>query len=513
MKKTIHVLLASLLFSRFASAETAPVRFDKIRSVSPKGSHFIRTKVKTEYGSGAESPNGIKNLTPEQLREMAGFLMPDPDHPPKDLPPALVDRMKDVLSKVDMHYKRPIAKAEWDRHIKEMQAEFVRRNGVPGAAVKSTEDWEKSIDAMLKGFVTKLGDPHSRYMGREEARQFRESMAGSFVGIGAQVAKVPFGVKLEFVFPGSPAEKAGLSDGDVIVSVDGAATKDQDLETVVGRLRGPAGTRVRLGVTCQKRPVAVVRGSVKIPDIFSKMAAPGTGYVHFSQFSCETRDPSSCVDARLFTKIDELRAQGATKLIIDLRGNPGGLLRVAESIGSEFLRDNDVVAITKRQEELATKAIADGPGRYRDMRLAVIINGRSASASEVLSAALQEHGRAIVVGSVSYGKGSFQAVMETRVPMFKPGSFLATQSDGAIVKITEGGWYTPNDRSVEGVYDPKTEMNIPGSGGVKPDVEVPMTKEEEEAAMKSVMLQLFGRPAGDVKDAALDKAIEVLNRP
>ncbi|MBI4061043.1 MAG: PDZ domain-containing protein [Elusimicrobia bacterium] len=513
MKKMIPVLLASLLTARAAWAETTPVRFGGIRPVAPLDSGFSRIKYKIENGPAAEAPKTPPNLTLEQLVALAKFLMPDPEHPPKNLPPALVYRLLNVLAKVDMHYKRPIPKPEWDRRIKEMQDEFVARNGKPGAAARSTEDWEKSIDGMIGGFVQKLGDPHSVYMNREEAGRFIESMQGSFVGIGAGVEKVVGGVKLQTVYPGSPAEKAGLIGGDVVTAVDGVATQDQDIETVIGRLRGPAGTPVKVRVQRLGRPVTVVRAAIQVPDLTGKMAAPGIGYVYFSHFGCHTNEKASCIDERLFRKIDELKAAGARKLIIDLRGNGGGRLDAAESIGSEFLKDKDVVAVTKRQGQIATKAVTEGLGRYYGMPLAILVNGYSASASEVLAAGLQEHGRAIIVGSVSYGKGSFQLPMPTEVPVLMPGGRVVPRQDGTIIKVTEGGWYTPLDRSVEGVHDPATGRNVPGSGGVKPDAVVAVSDQDESAAMKSIMLQLFGRPAGAVKDAALDKAIEVLSRP
>lgn len=507
MKKLMPILLSALVAASAAVAATLPVKLGGVRSVGPNASKFSQVKYKIEKGPAAEPPQSPPNLADAQVEAMVKFLIPDPENPPKDLPPALVYRLMVVLAKVDMHFKRPIPPAEWDRRLQEMRDEFVSRHGRPGAASMSAQDWEKSVDAMLSGFVKKLGDPHSTYMNREEAKRFAEQMQGGFVGIGASVEKVADGVELDIVFPNSPAETAGLIDGDVVTAVDGVATKDQDLQTVVGRLRGPAGSQVKVRVSRLAQPVLVTRAAIQTRDVFAKMAAPGIGYVYFSQFGPTT-------DARLFAKIDELKSSGARKLIIDLRGNGGGLMMMAESIGSEFLKDKDVITATKRQGKLATKALTDGPGRYYGMPVAVIVNGASASASEVLAAALQEHGKAVVVGSVSYGKGSFQLPMPTEIPVFMPGlGVVGTRPDGTIIKVTEGGWYTPNDRSVEGVHDPATERNIPGSGGVKPDEAVTMTIQDEKAAMKSIMRQMYDRPAGAVMDAALDKAVEVLSRP
>lgn len=503
-KMLIPVLLSSLLAVQTAAAAPTLVSLGGIRDVVPQDSSFSKIKYKIVEGPAANAPTELQNLTEDQLRSMVKFLMPDPNNPPKNLSPELVDRLIDVLSNVDMNYKRPVPKAEWDQLLREIQVEFVKRNGMPGTVAKSDQEWEKAIDGMIGGFVNKLGDPHTVYMDKKQAKAFGEHMQGNFVGIGAQVKPVAAGLKLEIVIPGSPAEKAGLIDGDVVTAIDGVATKALDLGAAIDRLRGPAGSEVKVRVMRLGRPVTVVRAEIKTPDLFGKMAAPGIGYVYFSQFGPTT-------DERLFAKIDELKASGATGLIIDLRGNSGGLVTSAESIGSEFLQDRDVITKTKRQGKLATTAVTDGPGRYYGMRLAFILNGYSASASEILAAGLQEHGKAIVVGSVSYGKGSFQVAIPTLVPVFSPGG-VSARYDGTITKVTEGGWYTPHDRSVQGEYDPVTKRNIPGSGGVKPDVAVTMSGDEEMSAMESIFLQMNGRPASGVKDAALDKAIEALRR-
>ena len=221
MKRMIHALLASLMAAQSATARPMTVQLGGIRSVIPENSNVSRVKYKIEDGPGAKEPTHLRNLTQEQLVEMMKFLAPDMRNPPNNLPPELVDRLRNVLQRVDMYYKSPIPKAEWDRRLEEMRDEFVKQNGQPSAAAKSAQEWETSIDAMIGGFVKKLGDPHTTYMNREAAKNFSEQMRGSFVGIGASVEKVADGVKLAIVFPGSPAEKAGLVDGDVVTAIDG----------------------------------------------------------------------------------------------------------------------------------------------------------------------------------------------------------------------------------------------------------------------------------------------------
>ncbi|OGR96562.1 MAG: hypothetical protein A2V88_00315 [Elusimicrobia bacterium RBG_16_66_12] len=506
MKNTIPFMLVALLAAQAAPAATLPVELGGIKPLDSRGRKFAPIKYKIEEGPAADPPVDLQNLTKDQLEAAARFLAPDPSDPPKNLSPYLVYRLMDVLAKVDMNYKRPIPQAEWDRRLQEMKDEFVKKNGTPGGEERSAQQWEQSVDEMISGLVDKLDDPHTRYMPREEAKRYAEEMKGSFGGVGASLEKVDEGVRLTVVYPGSPAEKAGLVSGDVVTAVDGAPTKGRDLKDVVGRLRGPEGSPVEIRVTRLDRPVTVTRAAIRTPDLFAKMAAPGVGYVYFSQFR-------PAVDARLFAKIDELKRMGAVKLIIDLRDNPGGLLAMADSIASEFLQDRDVIVTTKRQGRLATKAVTEGPGRFFGMPLAVLVNNGSASASEILAAALQEHGRAVVVGSQSYGKGSFQLAMPTQVPVIHPsGIVVNSRGDGTLIKVTEGGWYTPQDRSVEGRHDPAAGHNVPGSGGVTPDEAVTVSPEDETKVLVGINDQLFGRGAGAASDPALEKAVEVLNR-
>ena len=506
IKLPFGLVSALLLAAQSASAALIPLNLGLSEPPGRGKSAVELVKYKLESGPAAQPPQAPPNLTDAQLDAVVAFLVPDPRNPPANLTPALVYRVIDVLAKVDMHYKTPITPADWDARLKAMRDEFVAAHGAPGSKAMSAEQWEKAVDGMLSGFVSKLGDPHSAYMDRDAAKRFRESVSGSFVGIGATVEKAADGIKLSTIFPGSGAEKAGLLADDVVTHINGDPIKDLSVDDAVKRLRGAAGTEVGIKVQRLPKPVQVTRAAVRQPELFSKMAAPGVGYVYFSGFNDKT-------DERVFAAIDALRAKGATKLILDVRGNPGGLLTMAQSIASEFLLDKDVINSTKRQGRLAHRAVTDGRGRYRGMKLAVLVNGGSASASEILAASLQEHKAATVVGGVSYGKGSFQLSMPVEIPVIvPPGLVVGGRGDGTAVKLTEGGWYTPRDRSVEGVHDPATGMNKPGSGGVTPDEAVTLTEAEEREVMKDLGAQLFGRPSTGAPDAALAKALEVLAR-
>ncbi|OGR72377.1 MAG: hypothetical protein A2X40_04480 [Elusimicrobia bacterium GWC2_65_9] len=510
--KTTHQFIAALLSSLLAAPAMAeallPVQLQRIRPVSERSSPASKIKYKTEYGPAAQEPASPPNLTDEQFQKLADFLIPDPQNPADGLTPGIIDRLMKVLGELDMYYKRPIPQSEWDRLIKEMQDDFIKKNGQPGALTTlSTNQWDQSINEMLRGVVAKLGDPHTTFMDPKQAAAFNGSMTGKdFGGIGASLKKVPDGAELIIVFPDSPAKKADLRPGDVVTAIDGVPTKDQDLDLVVTRMRGEAGTPVNIRIKRLDEPVEVTRAAIPPREIFAKMAAPKVGYVYFSQFSEE-------IDEKVFRQIDRLVRDGATKLILDVRGNPGGLLSMADSIASEFLADEDIIETTKRQERVQKRTHTDGRGRDYGMPLAIIVNGYSASASEVIAAALQQHKKATVIGSQSYGKGSFQQVHPTVLPLYSyTGDVISYYQDGTLIKITEGGWYPPNDRSIEGKHDPATGMNIPESGGIVPDEIAKLSHDDEMKVMAGILAQLYQQVAPAVADPQLDKAIEVLDR-
>ena len=508
-----HVLIAALFSSLPACAAMAegPVPLDLIgiRPVSARPSSVSKIAFTTERGPAAKPPDTLQNLTEDQLQALADFLVPDKNIPPRNFDNALLHRLAQALSAVDMRYKRPIPKAEWDRLIAEMRETFTARNGRPETALLSAEQWEQSINDMLRGFIKKLDDPYALFMDRRETKYFKRLFdRKGFTGIGVSFVKVAEGVKISSILPGSPAGKAGFTLGDVITAIDGVPTKDQSLDTIAERLQEPVGFPVTIRIERLGSPVLMTRAAIRMPDTFSKITATGIGYVYFSVFSDN-------IDRLIFNEIDKLCDMGATKLIIDVRANSGGMLTMADSIASEFLNDGDVIESTKRQDRLSSRARTRGRGRYFGMPLAIIINGDSASASEALAAALQHHKKAIVVGSQSYGKASFQMPLPIVVPESdaQNAAVMDYRKDGTMLMFTEGGWYPPDERSIEGVFDPAAGRNIPGSGGIVPDQIVELSQEDDEKIMTGLRTQLSTQIPSQVVDLQLDRAIEVLQRP
>jgi len=391
---------------------------------------------------------------------------------PPNLPDSVVRKMEDAMTELDKNAVDPI----------------------------KPEDWDRATNAAIKEMVKQLHIPHSYYLDPAETKDLMNKQAErGFSGIGMELRLDPKGEgAIGSPMPAQPAEKAGLEDDDLVVAVDGVSIKGLPLDAVVAKIRGPVGTPVTLTVKRQgfSQPLSIVvtRGTIITKQTFSKMAAPGVGYLYLSEFGSH-----GVTDTEVFSRIDALRRQGARKLIFDLRFNPGGDVATVESIVSEFLRNGQRIVTFKRQGQVENYADAVGDGRYADMPLVVLVNGYSASASEIMSGSLQDHRRATIVGERSFGKGSAQTLVPIR-----------TDGGMALVGITSSKWFLPADRAIQGGIDPKTDLEIKGTGGVVPDVEVPVSEDDGKAVLKSVRDQLVGRPASGA-DAALDRAIALLS--
>ncbi len=335
-----------------------------------------------------------------------------------------------------------------------------------------TEEQYKDMNTNIyRGYVAGVGDRYTTYMDEEDFADFMESTNGQYAGIGASVSsdKEDNMVTIVQPFPNSPAEKAGLASGDKIISVEGENVYGDDLDAAITKLKGKEGTEVTFDVlkkaTGQVETVTVTRESIDVPTIESEMLEDNVGYIRISAFDKVTTDQYK-------TALDQLVKDGAESLVIDLRDNPGGLLDVVSEIADTLL-DEGVIVYTEDKEKNREYIYAED-GKV-DLPVAVIINEYSASASEVLTCALKDHGVATVVGEQSYGKG----VVQSLFPM----------KDGSALKITISRYYSPNGYSINDT-------------GITPDVVVPFDE----------MTYGAGYNLPYEEDIQLQKAVEVLTK-
>jgi carboxyl-terminal processing protease len=333
--------------------------------------------------------------------------------------------------------------------------------------------------AAMTGMIASLGDPHTMFLPPKEKEDFEFQTTQELVGIGSSLDTDPRGVVLREVFDDSPASRAGLQAGDVIVSVDGTSIKGIARTAVVTRIRGIEGTTVRLGVLHggkgTPKVVAVKRARVAVPTVTSFYFPDSKiGYLDISTFAEPTVD-------QFDSKISKLQQQGLNGLVIDLRGDPGGLLDTATSLLGRFEEDKVVVKMRHRD---GTEELASTPSGYKldlQVPIVILVNEDSASASEIFAGCMRDYGLAKLVGTHSYGKSSVQHIF----PML----------DSAGVKVTIAKYYLP----VTPYYGRQVDSDGTYiSGGLIPDY---LVKEDPNITPQ------LGKPT---TDAQLAKAIEVL---
>ena len=326
-------------------------------------------------------------------------------------------------------------------------------------------DDTKLMEGAIQGMLASLGDPHTSYMDPDQYLQANMEMEGEYDGIGAWVDSS--GDYLTIVSPmaDSPAEKAGLKPGDRIIAVDGEDITDLDPELVIRRVLGPAGTTVTLTVlregSDEPLDFEVTRAHITIPSVEGKMLDDGIAYVHIYTFGANT-------GSELDKILEDLMAQNPSGIIVDLRYNGGGYLQTAIEVASEFLPKGKVVLYEEYGDGTRDVHKTHDGGRVLDIPMVILVNEGTASASEVVSGALQDYGRAQLVGVTTYGKGSVQI-------------WTPLSDEQGAVRVTIARWLTPNERQIDKV-------------GLEPDVVAEMTEEDYQNG----------------KDPQLDKAIEVL---
>jgi carboxyl-terminal processing protease len=290
-----------------------------------------------------------------------------------------------------------------------------------------------SINGMLQTL-----DPHSNFMDPRSYKQMRERQEGRYFGLGITIQAVPDGITAVRVFEGSPAHAKGIRRGDVIAEIEGQSTKGWTSDDAVGKLRGPKGTFVNIGIRRKGLdeliPMAVMRDQVSIPSLSAVfMIDEQTGYVGITDFAERT-------DEDLGTALESLTRKGMKRLVLDLRGNPGGQLDQAIRISNRFLPKGSMVVYTRGRVANSDEdyRATDEPG-YATLPMITLVNRSSASASEIVSGALQDHDRALVIGETTFGKALVQSVFRV--------------SGGAGLALTTARYYTPSGRLIQRPWD------------------------------------------------------------
>lgn len=333
----------------------------------------------------------------------------------------------------------------WERtgHATETYEELKTFSEVLTQVQKSYVDETKVKDLVqgaIRGMLSTL-DPHSAYMTPDMYKEMQVETKGEFGGVGIQIGVKENRLAVIAPIEGTPAYRAGIKPGDFITKVNDETTKDLTLMDAVQKMRGPKGSKVNLTIQRDGTPdplqFTLVRDTIKIESVKSKVL-DNIGYVRLTQFQESTGRDLSKV-------LKQFREQKLQSTILDLRNNPGGLLTASVEVSEQFLPAGKLVVYTKGRESKKDEWIAKGKDQMDDSPMIILINEGSASASEIVAGALQDYGRAVIVGTTSFGKGSVQTIL----PL----------GDGSGLRLTTAKYYTPKGRSIQ-------------STGITPDIVV-----------------------------------------
>lgn len=319
-------------------------------------------------------------------------------------------------------------------------------------------------EGVYKGYIEGLGDPYSVYYDEEETEQMNESLSGEFGGVGALMSqdRDTGVITILQVYDGSPAQEAGMRDGDTLYKVEGEEVTGEDLSDVVSKVKGEKGTQVTLTVlradTGEEEELTITRDTIQAQTVSHEMKEGNVGYIRIAEFDAVTYD-------QYREALEDLESQGMEKLIVDLRSNPGGNLDTVCDI-LDLMLPEGLIVYTEDKNGEREEYTSDEEHQF-DKPLVVMMNGYSASASEIFAGAIQDYGLGQIVGTQSYGKGVVQSIFDLQ--------------DGTSVKLTIAEYFTPNGRSIDGE-------------GITPDVEVEYQYDENNPEA----------------DNQLDRAMEVL---
>ncbi|MEO0129744.1 MAG: S41 family peptidase [candidate division WOR-3 bacterium] len=373
------------------------------------------------------------------------------------------------------------------------------------------------IRGAINGMLNSLKDPHTQYLTKEEYEQLRMTTEGEFGGIGAQIGTREDKIVIISPIEGTPAYRAGLLPGDHIMMVDSVPTKGKSVDIVVKQIRGTPGTKVLLTIQREGIPepftVEITRAVIKLEAVpYYGMVAKDIGYIYLSSFS-------RIADAEFKNGLDSLFAWGAKKIIFDLRGNSGGLLQEGIAISEFFLSPNKDIVTTKGRIEPPRTFKSQKSYSYGEFPMITLVDGGSASASEIVAGALQDWDRSLIIGTNTFGKGSVQNV----IPL----------EDGGALKLTTARWYTPSGRCIDKPFvdEENSEESVTkidsskkniyitlnlkrkvyGNGGITPDIIVEprkLTKLETDIWIKGYFFDFAVHYTNTHKDLNKDFVVD-----
>ena len=315
---------------------------------------------------------------------------------------------------------------------------------------------DKLIESAINGMLSGL-DPHSSYMSPKSYQDMRVQTKGEFGGLGIEVTQQDGFVKVVAPIDDTPASRAGILANDLIVQIDGEQTKGLTLNQAVDKMRGKIGAPITLtvirGPDKKKLDFRIVRDRIRIQAVRSRVEDGNIGYIRITQFNEQTYDGLKKAIAKLDKDIPADKLKG---FIVDLRNNPGGLLDQSIAVSNAFLNKGEIVSTRGRNKDETQRYNARPGDLTKGKKVVILINGGSASASEIVAGALQDHKRATLIGTRSFGKGSVQTIIPLRMDRDNP----------AAIKLTTARYYTPAGRSVQ-------------EGGIEPDIRVPQLSDPD----------------------------------
>jgi len=333
-------------------------------------------------------------------------------------------------------------------------------------------DLDQWITGAIQGMLRQL-DPHSNYLDRDAYSEMKDEQRGEFSGLGIEIYKRGPDNPLTVIAPieGTPAARAGLQPGDIIVKIEGEETIRMTIQEAVRRLRGERGTKVTITIqrSGEEHPfeVTIVRDRIPTHSIpFAYMLAPEVGFIRISNFTSTTAE-------ELDEALERLRKQGMTRLILDLRSNPGGLLDQAVAVAERFLPPDSLIVYTKgRVRGSEQRYVASNDVERTDIPLVVLVDHHSASASEIVAGAIQDHDRGLLVGETTFGKGLVQRVIPLR--------------DGGALALTTAKYYTPSGRLIQRDYSNLDDYFLEGEGEEdEEEAEAPETESRPRAVFRT----------------------------